>query len=539
MPNNHRITALYCRLSRDDDYHGDSSSIQTQKQMLEQYAKQNQFNYTKFYIDDGYSGTSFERPGLQDLIKDIEKDKVGIIITKDLSRLGRDYLKTGYYLENYFPEHKVRFIAVNDSVDSSKEHQEFTPFRNIMNEWYAKDISKKIKSAYKTKALEGKFTGPFAPYGYMKDPSNKHQLIINPETGPVVRRIFELARSGLTTFKISMILKKDNILKPRAQIIKDHGKYVIDKFVKYPYDWSSRSVYAILTNIEYLGHLVCNRNTSKSFKDRTLINVPKENWIIIKNTHEALIDEETFDIVGPMVKTKRTKVKEETTYQMFVGLLRCPDCGKTLSFSRYNKRKSFGSYACSTYRRFGKDYCTTHYISYEKLYDIILKDINKHLKHAHINEEMILKYMVESSTIKEQKDLNKYQKDMIRFERRVEDINALIKKMYEDRMQEKISEERFIIFLKDYEQEQKSIKENMNHLNTQLSDYKDKKDDTQKFLSIIKKYTKLEELDVSTLNEMIEKILIYDTKMIDDQKQQRIDIYYKFVGMLTDERQNI
>ena len=220
---NYKITALYCRLSRDDDYHGDSASIQTQKQMLEQYAKQNLFNHTKFYIDDGYSGTSFERPGFQDLLRDIDKGKVGTIIIKDLSRLGRDYLKTGYYLENYFPENKVRFIAVNDSVDSNKEHQEFTPFRNIMNEWYAKDISKKIKSAYHTKALEGKFTGPFAPYGYMKDPNNKHQLLINPETGPVVKRIFELARSGLTTFKISVILNKDKILKPRAQIIKDHG----------------------------------------------------------------------------------------------------------------------------------------------------------------------------------------------------------------------------------------------------------------------------------------------------------------------------
>lgn len=387
MPNNHRITALYCRLSRDDDYHGDSSSIQTQKQMLQQYAIQNQFHHTKFYIDDGYSGTSFERPVFQDLISDMEKDKVGIIITKDLSRLGRDYLKTGYYLENYFQEYKLRFIAVNDSVDSSKEHQEFTPFRNIMNEWYAKDISKKIKSAYKTKVLEGKFTGPFAPYGYMKNPNNKHQLLINPETSPTVRRIFELARSGLTTFKISMILKKDNILKPRAQIIKDHGKYVIDKFVKYPYDWSSRNVYAILTNIEYLGHLVCNRNTSKSFKDRTLVNVPKEDWIIIKNTHEALIDEETFELIQPMIAVKRKAIKETKTHQIFVGLLRCPDCGKTLAFSRIDDRNSFGSYACTTYRRFGKAYCSMHYISYEKLYDIILKDINKHLKHAHINEK--------------------------------------------------------------------------------------------------------------------------------------------------------
>jgi DNA invertase Pin-like site-specific DNA recombinase len=500
--------------------------------MLEQYAKQNGFNHTKFYIDDGYSGTSFERPGFQELINDIEKSKVSTIITKDLSRLGRDYLKTGYYLENYFPEHKVRFIAINDSVDSSKEHQEFTPFRNIMNEWYAKDISKKIKSAYHTKALEGKFTGPFAPYGYMKDSKNKHKLIVNPETGPVVRRIFELARSGLTTFKISMILNKDKILKPRAQIIKDHGKYIMDKFVKYPYDWSARSIYAILTNIEYLGHLVCNRNTSKSFKDRTLINVPKEDWIIIRNTHEALINQETFNIIQPMITAKRTNIKETHTYQMFVGLLRCPHCGKTLSFSRYNNRKSFGAYACSTYRRFGKGHCTTHYISYEKLYSIVLEDINKHLKQANLSEASILKHMLESNQVKQQKDLNRHQKDISGFEKRVEEINILIKKIYEDRMHEKISEERFMIFINDYEMEQKHIKESINNLRIQLTEYKDKKDDIEKFLSIIRKYSNLKELDASILNEMIDKILIYDTEMVDGEKQQRIDIYYKFVGVL-------
>lgn len=329
-----------------------------------------------------------------------------------------------------------------------------------------------------------------------------------------------------------MVLNKEKILKPRAQIIKDHGKYIMDKFVKYPYDWSSRSIHAILENIEYLGHLVCNRNKSKSFKDRTLINIPKEDWIIVRNTHEALVDEETFNIVQPMITAKRTSIKETTTYQMFVGLLRCPHCGKTLSFSRYNNRKSFGAYACSTYRRFGKGYCTTHYISYEKLYSIVLEDINKHLKRVNLSEASILKHMLESNQVKQQKDLNKHQNDVSRFEKRVEEINILIKKIYEDRMHEKISEERFTIFLNDYEMEQKNIKESINDLRSQLTEYKDKKDDTEKFLSIIRKYSNLKELDASILNEMIEKILIYDTEMVNGEKQQKIDIYYKFVGIL-------
>lgn len=532
MTNNHMITALYCRLSRDDDYHGDSASIQTQKQMLEQYAKQNQFSHTKFYIDDGYSGTSFERPGFQELINDIEKSKVSTIITKDLSRLGRDYLKTGYYLENYFPEHKVRFIAVNDSVDSSKEHQEFTPFRNIMNEWYAKDISKKIKSAYHTKALEGKFTGPFAPYGYMKDPNNKHKLIINPETEPVVRRIFELARSGLTTFKISMALNKDKILKPRAQIIKDHGKYVIDKFVKHPYDWSGRTIYAILTNIEYLGHLVCNRNTSKSFKDRTLINVPKEDWIIIKNTHEALVDTETFDAIQPMIAVKRKVVKETKTHQIFVGLLRCPDCGKTLSFSRREDRNSFGSYACSTYRRFGKSYCSMHYITYENLYQLVLDDINKHLKQAKLSEESLLDQIIKHHTLKQQKDVTRYQNELVKCETRFKEIDLVVESLYEDKIKGHLDERRFKSMIQSYDEQQKELQEKIKQLSFEISDFKDKKEDINHFMDIVKKYTEIKELDDCILNEFIDKIHVHEAVYEEGARKQQIDIYYKFIGLV-------
>lgn len=248
------ITALYSRLSRDDDYNGDSVSITTQKSMLEQYAIQNGFTNTIHYIDDGYSGTNFDRPDFLRLLSDIEKGKVKTIITKDLSRLGRDYLKAGYYIECYFPENKVRYIAINDNVDSTKENNEFTPFKNIINEWYAKDISKKIKSAYKTKALKGEFTAPYAPYGYMKNPENKYQLIINEETAPIVKKLFNYAVQGLTPYQIAMQLKKDGHLKPRAKMVEDLGRYVSEKYLKYPYDWCPRTVLQILKNREYLVH---------------------------------------------------------------------------------------------------------------------------------------------------------------------------------------------------------------------------------------------------------------------------------------------
>lgn len=487
---NHKITALYCRLSRDDDYNGDSSSIQTQKQMLELFASQNHFQNTKLYIDDGYSGTTFERPGFQELISDIEKGLIQLIVTKDLSRLGRDYLKTGYYLENYFPNHKVRFIAINDSVDSSKEHQEFTPFRNIMNEWYAKDISKKIRSAYHTRALEGKFTGPFAPYGYMKDPNNKHKLIVNPETGPIVKKIFELAKSGLTTFKIAMGLKNESILKPRAQIIKDYGKYVTGNFVKYPHDWSNRTIYSMLTNMEYLGHLVSNKNRSKSFKDRTLINVDKADWIIVKNTHEALIDEETFNIIQLMIAVKRKAVKETKVNQIFIGLLRCPKCQKTLSFSRTQSRNSFGTFACSTYRKFGKKYCTMHYITYESLYQAVLNDINKHLVQANLNEQELLSIIMKQYSTKQRNDLEGYKKDLKKHKERFNEIDIIVQNLYEDKIKGSLNERRFIVMMKSYEEQQKELKLKIDHHEGEIETFNEKKDDTNRFMGIIRKYKK-------------------------------------------------
>lgn len=288
MNQTNNITALYCRLSRDDEYSGDNLSIKNQKEMLAEYAITNGFESYVFYVDDGYSGTNFERPDFERLLSDIEKGKVKTVITKDLSRLGRDYLKTGYYIESYFPSHKIRFIAINDSVDSNKEANDFTPFKNIINEWYAKDISKKIKSAYRSKALKGEFTGPYAPYGYQKDPENKYHLITDLETSSVVKRIFDYALEGLTPFKIANILKKEGILKPRAKMMKDLGKYVSEKFVKYPYDWSQQTIFSILKNREYLGHIVCNKNTPKSFKDRSLIKVPKDEWIEDDKTRNIL-----------------------------------------------------------------------------------------------------------------------------------------------------------------------------------------------------------------------------------------------------------
>lgn len=264
-------TALLCRLSREDEQQGDSESIQTQKMLLTQYAGHNGFGNIVYYVDDGYSGTNFDRPDFRRMIADIKSGKIATVITKDLSRLGRDYLKTGYLLEEFFPAYNVRFIAVGDDVDTIRGLPELTPFKNIMNEWYARDVSKKVRSAYRAKAKAGEFTGAYAPYGYMKDPEYKHYLIPNGETAPTVRRIFRMIADNYSAFQVCSALKKDKILKPRAQIMHDTGKYYRSQWEAHPYDWSPTTVYGLISNQVYLGHMIGNKNSTVSYKSRRLI----------------------------------------------------------------------------------------------------------------------------------------------------------------------------------------------------------------------------------------------------------------------------
>ncbi len=526
-----KTTALYCRLSRDDEFQGDSSSITTQKSMLSQYAFDNGFSNIAYYVDDGYSGTNFERPDFQRMISDIEKGKIGAVITKDLSRLGRDYLKTGYYIECYFPENRVRYIAVNDNVDSFKENNEFTPFKNIINEWYAKDISKKIKSAYRTKALKGEFTGPYAPYGYQKDPNNKHHLVIDEETAPVVKQIFELATQGVTPYQIAMRLKKEGILKPRAKMVRDLGKYVSESYLKYPYDWCPRTVLCILRNREYLGHIVCNKNTSRSFKDKRLIKNDESEWIEVKNRHEPIVDEDTFELAQKVTTVKKMPIKSTGVHQLFVGLLRCPTCGKTLTYGRSKGRTSIGCYACSTFRRYGKSYCSMHYISYENIYKVVLEDIKKHIKISNIYQDKLLEELMMSSELKNKKEYSQYEKEIIKSQKRINEIDVIIQNLYEDKVLGKITEERFISMSRNFELEQQTLNSNINALNHRLEEFKDMKNNVVKFTEVIKKFKDIKELSFALVNELIEKIVVHECIYEDNVRKQQIDIYYKFIGI--------
>jgi len=368
------IAALYCRLSRDDETEGYSSSILSQKQILSQYAKQQGMTETEFFIDDGYSGTNFDRPGWQALMTRIENGEVSAIICKDSSRMARNYLQAGLYRE-MFHEKGIRLICVNDGIDTARGEDDFTPFREIMSEWYARDCSKKVKAGYRAKALSGQYTGPYAPYGYMKSPDDKHKLIPHPETADVVKRIYQMAVSGMSPMQIGTALRRDKILKPRAYTNKETGgKYANDKDVKYPYDWSPKTLTQIIQNQANLGHLVFNKFTTLSFKSRKIIANDESEWIIAKNTHEPLVDEYTFAQAQKVTVVKRRTWTGEP--HIFSGLLRCPDCGKAMHYLTRPERTYSASFSCNTYSRYGKEYCSMHYIRYEDLYDIVLNYIS-------------------------------------------------------------------------------------------------------------------------------------------------------------------
>lgn len=499
----------------------------TQKTMLEQYAIRNGFTNIVHYVDDGFSGTNFDRPDFLRLVDDIKSGKIETVITKDLSRLGRDYLKTGYYLEEFFPMNNVRFIAINDDVDTLKGIPELTPFKNIMNEWYAKDISKKIRSAYRTKALKGQFTAPYAPYGYKKDPNDKHHLIVDGEAADVVKEIFLLASIGKSPFEIAQHLKNKKILKPRAKILKDNGKYNTELWNKHPYDWSPLTIASIIQNEEYLGHIVGNKNTTSSFKSKKLVKLPKENWIIVENMHEAIVDKQLFKSANEMISKKKRISKKRNERNMFSGLLKCSTCGKALSL--YSSDKRWDSFCCVTYRSFGKKYCSAHYIRYEVLYDYVLKEI-KSLHNEIINDKSSFVTRVMEST-NSNSNFTKYKNEVKKLNNRLEAINKVMKKLYEDYALGKTTEVLYNNLKITYEIEMNEIVNKISKINNEILDYKQQENKLIEFIKVVSNYNQIEELDIKILNDFINKIIIHERDIINGKRYQKMTIIYKYMPM--------
>ncbi len=526
--NQEEITALYCRLSQDDKQEGDSNSIINQKKILKKYALDRGYTNIQFYIDDGVSGTTFNRAGFQSMIADVEAGKVKRVIVKDMSRLGRDYLQVGMYTEIFFPEHDVHFIAVNDGVDSNQEDNEFTPFRNIINEWYAKDTSKKIRAVKRSKGMAGEHIGSHPPYGYMKNPENKKEWIIDEEAAEVVREIFRLCVGGYGPTRIAHILTERKILCPTYYALEKGGKprtaLPADK-----YTWNGPVVAKILDRMDYLGHTVNFKTHVKSYKvHKTIYNSP-DQWKVFEGTHEAIIDKETFEIVQKIRAGKRrpTRMGE---MPMFSGLLYCADCGRKLSFHRKaDEPAEKHHYLCENYRS-NTTNCTMHYIRNVVVERIVLENLKEVIQYVSNYEDEFVQMIMDSDMRQRNRELAQKKKRLAEIQKRIGELDTIFQRIYEDNIIGKLSDERFMKMSKGYEDEQHTLQTEANEIQSELQQEEKKSVDVKRFLAIVKKYTDLTELTPEILREFIDKIIVHAPDKSSGRRLQEIEIIYNHIG---------
>mgnify|MGYP001117264061 FL=1 len=533
--NSIKITALYERLSRDDELQGESNSITNQKHFLEDYARKNGFVNIRHFTDDGVSGTTFDREGFQSMIAEVEAGNVAVIIVKDMSRFGRDYLKVGFYTEVMFKEKGVRFIAINNGIDSSNQQDsDFTPFLNIMNEWYARDSSRKIQAIFKARMQEGKRVSPSVPYGYRRDPDDKQHLIIDPEPAAVVRRIFKLVLEGNGVNRIADILYADKILIPSAYAEKYYPENQHSKSFHDPIRWTNQTIIHILEKREYMGHTVLGKTISESYKTKKRRKATEDELMIFENTHEAIIDEETWNNVQRLIETKRRPKKNGAPPCRLSGLLYCADCGSKLSH-RYNSRNKYdadNSYGCSSYRQYTRN-CTMHYIRVSVVEKLILETIREVSAYALSNEKEFVKKVREASDVQQEATMKEYRRRLGKAKRRHEEMDDLVKKLYESFATGKIPEKHFDRLLSGYDNEQTTLEAEMQELQTGLDRYGADSVRADRFLELVKRYTDFSELTTPMLNEFIEKVVVHEADKSTGDRVQKVDIYLNFIGAFT------
>ena len=528
--NNEKITALYCRLSRDDEQLGESNSIKNQKSILRKYAKDNHFINTQFFVDDGYSGTSFTRPAFMELMELAEQGKIETIIVKDHSRLGRNRLIVGQLLEEDFVRLNIRYIAIMDNIDTDKGLNDFLPIQDWFNEMHAKNTSQKVRAVFKNKGNSGIPLTINVPYGYKKDPLDKNKWIIDEPAAEIVRRIYDLCIQGYGTHQICNILKQEKVPTPKEyKAIHGLCNYHISE-VKYC--WQDRSIYDILFRQEYIGDTVNFKGTTKSFKDKSKIYFPKEQWKIFKNTHEPIIDEETWNTVQ-RIRENRQRPTKIGKINIFSGHLFCKDCGSKLYYctSRsYTENKHF--YRCSKYKNTSSKSCTSHTIREHILKELVLENIKQVLSYIRSYEDLFIKQKLETS-LEEQKKIDSINKKLLsQYEKRIKDIDNLIQHIYEDNISGKITDERFTILSLNYEKEQKELKSKVKELANKLDTTKQQELDLASFVSKVKQYTEISELTPEIINELIDKIYVYQSKKVNGKPTQQIDIYYNEIGII-------
>ncbi len=527
------ITALYCRLSRDDGTEGDSNSVANQKKLLTKYAKENGFGNTRFYVDDGYTGTNFNRPGFQKLLEDMKIGYISTIIVKDMSRLGRDYLQVGYYTDTFFPDHNIRFIAINDCVDSDDGENELAPFRNVMNEMYARDISRKVRSSHR---LRGNAGEPLSqpPYGYVKNPENKKQWIIDNEAAQVVKDIFKMCIEGKGNETIARILQENKVLVPMAywqsKGLGRGGK----KTQPNPYKWCKTTIAKILTQQEYCGDVINFKTYSKSFKNKARRVNEKENWAIFKDRHEPIIDRETFEQVQKLTaRTKRRAPKGEVKKSMFCDLVYCADCGSKLWFHTNTRNDGIQYFSCSNYKIDTRGTCETrHYVREDAIAQVVMMELQYiSIVLEDYEDELIeaLEKKTNADSIKEKKLIEtELQKAIVRNER----VATLYEKLYEDNAEGKVTDEWFMQLSHKYEVERMELKTKIADYKEQLLKLAESNRNKESFIAAIRKFMEMKELTPALLKELIEKIEVHETEGVGKNRTQRIVIHYRFVGCI-------
>ena len=539
------ITVVYCRLSQDDGLDGDSNSITNQKNILLDVVAREKLPNPVLFVDDGFSGTNFDRPAISEALRLVENRQVSNFVVKDLSRLGRSYIKVGQLTEITFPSFDVRFIALNDGVDSNKPNETnsiFLPIKSLMDEMYAADTSKKILAVVQAKARAGERVTTNPPYGYLKDSNNPKNWIIDPVASEVVKRIFQEAKSGKSLSEIAKGLENDKIFKPDRHRIEIGLKPISSSsnVETLPYFWTRETLSAILGREEYLGHTVNLRTRKKSYKDKRKVDNPKEDWLIFKNTHEAIIDQETFDIVQKMRSHKRSnqRYKNRAGHEnLFAGLVFCGTCGRKHYFCPQEKNGlNHDHYKCSGYRK-PIDGCENpHYIQKSALIEIVSGKLRQTIQEAHFNQEDFLKKLEQQSQAQFNKDNKNQRQQLQKDEHRSKEIDTIIQKLYEDNLLGKISDERFVKLSQSYEEEQRQLQTSISDLTEKLAKQQEDNLNISKFMTRILKYTELPELTVEIVNELIDKIVIHKPTGTKRNRIIQIDIYYNFIGKLNNEK---
>ena len=522
---------LYERLSRDDNLEGESYSIGNQKKLLAKVAKEKGYTNLVHFLDDGISGVTMDRPGFVEMIRQLEQGKAAAVFVKDLSRLGRNYIEVGRLTEEFFPDHDIRLVAVSDNIDTAEGENELAPIRNLFNEWYARDISKKRRISNKIKGNAGEPMGQ-PPYGYIKDPNDPKHWIVDDEAAQVVRRVYSMTLEGFGTEQIAAQLEKDDVLTPRAYWLTKGIKRPGKGKQQPPTKWNSSTITKILSLQEYCGDILNFKTYSKSYKNKKRIDNDRENWVVFQDVHEAIIERAVYE----QVQQKRGKIRKRRTnngeHNMFSGLLVCADCGSNLHFHFNQGNPEIKYFNCSNYKG-NRGTCTsTHYVRVDFLEEVVLGEIRRLTKFASLYEDEFVKAVIGHSQQAEQTDRKLKEKELRTLLARDEELDGLFERIYEDNVSGKLSDDRFAKMSRRYEDEQKELAEKIKKLRSEIEKQSSRSMTTDIFIGLVRKYTRARKLTPRMLNELIEKIEVFNAEKIDGVWEQRLRIHYNCVGTI-------